>query len=165
MDLVLGLGGNLGEVLRTFAWVAAEIAKLFPVKACSQVYLTEPIGPKQPMFFNAALLLELQRSPLELLELCQQWEREAGRNRDREIPWGPRPLDLDLLVTPQVVMAHPRLQLPHPRLAQRRFALLPAAEVAPNLLHPLLHRSLAQLAGDPKLSGQSCQVTGPFPCP
>lgn len=165
MELVLGLGGNLGDVLGNFAWVVGEIAKLFHIKARSRVYLSEPIGPKQPTFFNAALLLELQCPPLELLHLCQQWEREAGRDRQQEIPWGPRPLDLDLLVAPQVVMVHPQLKLPHPRLAQRRFALVPAAEVAPDLLHPLLHRSLSQLALDPSLSMQPCEPVGPLLCP
>ncbi len=163
MELVLALGGNLGDVPATFAWVGSQLRRQFALLARSSLYLTEPQGPPQPPFYNAALLLEVTTHPLQLLALCQDLERRAGRDREREQRWGPRPLDLDLLLAPGLVLLHPRLELPHPRLALRRFALLPAAEVAPHMVHPRLGKALAQLAEGMPSEGQTCARVGPFP--
>jgi len=163
MELVLGLGGNCGEVLRTFAWAATALESRFVIRRRSSVYLTDPVGPSQPPFYNAALLLEVAVHPLELLAFCQGLEEAAGRKREKEVRWGPRPLDLDLLLAPGLVLCHPHLELPHPRLHQRRFALLPAAEVFPNLRHPRLHRTLEELASLLAEEGQRCSRLGPFP--
>lgn len=165
MELLLGLGGNTGNVLAAFAWVAEEIARAARWIAASRLYLTEPVGPPQPPFYNAAVLLELGEDPLRFLSRCQRWEEEAGRVRRGTDRWGPRPLDLDLLLAPGVVMVGPRLELPHPRLAKRRFALLPAAELAPLWVHPRLGKTLAELASSLPEQGQGCQVVGPFPFP
>lgn len=163
MKLLLGLGGNRGDVVKTFAWAARQIQAHAPILAASSLYLTAPVGPPQPPFYNAVLLLELEEDPFCFLQRCQQWEREAGRVREAETRWGPRPLDLDLLMVPGVVVVRPELTLPHPRFALRRFALLPAAEMAPFWLHPRLRQSLAQLASALPAEGQPCQRVGAFP--
>jgi len=165
MELLLGLGGNLGNVPATFAWAFAQLQQKMPILRCSSLYLTEPQGPPQPSFFNAVLLLSLHQHPLELLAFCQALEAQAGRHRQEEVRWGPRPLDLDLLLVPGVVLEHPQLQLPHPRLAQRPFALIPAAEVAPMFVHPRLHQPLSALASAFPAQGPACQRIGPFPIP
>lgn len=163
MQLLLGLGGNRGDVVATFAWAARHIQARARILAASSLYLTEPLGPPQPPFYNAVLLLHLEEDPFSFLKRCQQWEREAGRVREGETRWGPRSLDLDLLMIPGVVVVGPRLSLPHPRFAARRFALLPAAEVAPSWLHPRLRQSLAALASAVPAEGQGCQRLGAFP--
>ncbi|MCX7895845.1 MAG: 2-amino-4-hydroxy-6-hydroxymethyldihydropteridine diphosphokinase [Thermoanaerobaculum sp.] len=165
MQLILGLGGNVGNVPATFAWLLGKLAAHAAVLATSSLYRSAPLGPPQPAFFNAALLLSFAGHPQQLFELCQAWEREAGRQREVEPRWGPRPLDLDLLMAPQVVMVSKTLVLPHPRLAQRRFALLPAAEVAPHWVHPRQRRTLAELARMLAPQGQECELVGAFPCP
>lgn len=163
MELILGLGGNQGEVAATFAWVAGEIGQHAKILAASSLYLTDPVGPPQAPFLNAALLLELAEDPFRFFARCQTWEHLAGRNRQGERRWGPRPLDLDLLMAPGVVMVSPELVLPHPRLAERRFALLPAAELAPSWVHPRLGQTLAELLAALPAQGQACQRLGPFP--
>lgn len=163
MELILGLGGNCGDVPATFRWVAREIAAVARILATSGLYLSEPVGPPQPRFYNAAILLQLCEDPLRFLHRCQQWELAVGRVRDPANRWGPRPLDLDLLIVPGVVREGPRLVLPHPRLAERRFALLPAAELAPGWLHPRLGRTLQELASAVAETGQRCERVGPFP--
>ncbi|KDA54017.1 hypothetical protein EG19_01475 [Thermoanaerobaculum aquaticum] len=163
MELLLGLGGNLGDVSATFRWVAQQIQWEARILAASSLYRTAPVGPPQPPFLNAALLLELNEDPLRFLKRCQAWERQAGRVREAETRWGPRPLDLDLLMAPGVVMVGPELTLPHPRLAERRFALLPVAEIAPHWLHPRLRQSLGELALALLAEGQACERIGAFP--
>ncbi len=163
MELLLGLGGNLGDVAATFSWVAREMGRHARIVAASSLYLTEPVGPPQAPFLNAALLLELAENPFWFFARCQEWERQAGRDRREEKRWGPRPLDLDLLMVPGVAVVSPRLVLPHPRLAERRFALLPAAELAPSWVHPRLGQTLAELSAALPAQGQGCQRLGPFP--
>ena len=129
--------------------------------ARSSVWRSAPQGPPQPDYLNAAVLVETPAHPIAILTLCQDLEAEAGRNRAREQRWGARPLDLDLLIAPGLVIESPVLVLPHPRLAERRFALAPAAELAPNWLHPRLHRTLAELAAAPALLSQGCDMVRP----
>lgn len=114
--------------------------------AVSALYRSRPIGPPQPDFFNQALLLEVECHPLELLEQCQAAEAAAGRDRTTEVRWGPRPLDIDLLLAGGVIRRGPRLELPHPRLAERAFALVPAAEIVPDWICPVTGTSIAELA-------------------
>ena len=163
MRIVVGLGGNLGEVAAAFARARSELAACGPVVAASGVWRTRAQGPAQDDFLNAALLLELRRHPLELLALTQRIEDEAGRDRRREARWGPRLIDLDLLIADALVVVAPALSLPHPRLAERRFALLPASEVAAEWVHPRLHRTVAELAAAIPAELQPCARVGPFP--
>ncbi len=162
MRIVIGLGGNRGDVAAAFADAAARLAREARVLAHSGVWRSAPLGPAQDDFTNAAVLVETGLHPRALLEICRRIEAAAGRDRAREERWGPRPLDLDLLIAPGLVLESGDLVLPHPRLAGRRFALAPAAEVAPGWLHPRLHRTVADLASAPAVAAQRCdRVSGP----
>ena len=163
MQLVIGFGGNRGDVAGAFAGAAAGLASELRMLARSGLWRSAPQGPPQDDFTNAALLVETAAHPLALLALCLRLETAAGRDREHETRWGPRPLDLDLLLAPGLVIESTALTLPHPRLAERRFALAPAAEVAPGWLHPRLHRTLAELATVPAILAQRCERVGPFP--
>ncbi len=157
MQLVIGLGANVGAVARAFSAAVAALANELRVLARSGLWRGEPLGPPQEEFTNAAVLVESAGHPLAVLALCQRLEAAAGRDRGREERWGPRTLDLDLLIAPGLVVESPDLFLPHPRLAERRFALGPAAELAPDWLHPRNHCALSLLATAPQLSGQRCE--------
>ncbi len=163
MDVIVGLGGNLGDVLRTFAFAHARLAQECPIRATSSLWHSAPVGPAQPEFSNAVVLVGWDRHPLELLAVCQGIEAEAGRDRRQESRWGPRMLDLDLLIARDVVASGPSLSLPHPRLHERRFALLPAAELAPTWVHPLLHVTLGELSSRIDPDTQACARVGSFP--
>jgi 2-amino-4-hydroxy-6-hydroxymethyldihydropteridine diphosphokinase len=152
--LVLGLGGNVGDPQRVFSECLTSLAQDGRILKTSRLWRTRPVGPPQPDFLNAAVLIDWPGSPRSLLRRCRQLEAAAGRNRSTEPHWGPRPLDLDLLLAKDIVCRGPSLELPHPRLHQRRFAVEPAAEVAPDWVHPLtgdtLHeRGLKLRASDP----------------
>jgi len=157
--LLIGLGGNQGDVLGAFSRALVGLELRATVLARSSVWRSAPQGPPQPDYLNAAMLVETTDHPLAILAFCQQLEAEMGRARARERRWGPRPLDLDLLIAPGLVIEAPVLVLPHPRLAERRFALAPAAELAPDWLHPRLQRTLAELASAPEIAAQRCEPT------
>ncbi len=165
MRVLLSLGGNQGQVSQAFAAALAALAGRFPLGARSSLWRSAPLGPPQPDYLNAAVLLEVDVHPLRLLALCHHLEAQAGRDRRNETRHGPRPLDLDLLLAESLVLEGPALTLPHPRLAERRFALLPAAEVAPTWRHPRLHTTLEELARRLEAQEQRCQRLGPLPAP
>ena len=106
---------------------------------------TAPVGgpPGQPPFLNGALLAETSLAPHDLLAALQQIENDLGRRRAER--WGPRTIDLDLLLYDELVLDTPSLTLPHPRMAWRRFVLEPAAEVAGAMLHPTIGWTIARL--------------------
>ena len=133
----VGLGANLGsreETLRE-AIVVLDRAPGVDVLAVSELRETEPVGPiEQPSFLNGAVELETTLSARELLDLLLDAERALGRIRGER--WGPRVVDLDLLVFGDEAIDEPGLEVPHPRLAERTFALEPLAELAPELVIP-----------------------------
>jgi len=146
--VILGLGGNVGDTQRLFAGGLAALARDGRVVAVSRLWRTRAIGPPQADFLNAAAVIEWPAGARHLHTRCQELERAAGRDRSREERFGPRPLDLDLLLADCVVCRGPSLELPHPRFHARRFALEPAAEVAPGWVHPLLGTTIVRLAED-----------------
>lgn len=137
-DAYVALGSNLGDSHRILV-EAMDALDAWPgnrLVAKSRVYRTPPWGvTDQPDFLNAAVRLRTSLSPQALLDALMEIERQAGRVRDG-VRWGPRTLDLDLLHVEGVVVADDRLCLPHPRIAERAFVLLPLAELAPTLVLP-----------------------------
>lgn len=133
----VALGSNLGDRQAYLESGLAALAALVGVELqkTSSVYETAPVGyTDQPFFLNAAAALRTTLSPEELLLGLQ--EIEARHQRQRQVHWGPRTLDLDLLLHGQRTAATPTLQLPHPRMLDRCFVLAPLCELAPDLCHP-----------------------------
>jgi 2-amino-4-hydroxy-6-hydroxymethyldihydropteridine diphosphokinase len=128
----VGLGSNLGDREAT---ILAAVAALRGVVAVSQLRETDPVGvTEQPAFLNGAVALETELSPRELLNSLLAVERELGRERRER--WGPRTIDLDLLLYGTETLEEPGLTVPHPHLHERRFALEPLAELDPELVVP-----------------------------
>jgi len=132
----LALGANVGDRRRSLA----EAARLLEAGGCrvtaaSALYETAPVGvTDQPDFLNAALRIETSLAPRELLDLCALIEDKLGRRRT--IRWGPRVIDVDILVYEGIVSSEPDLKLPHPRMLERSFVMEPLAEIAPDLVMP-----------------------------
>jgi 2-amino-4-hydroxy-6-hydroxymethyldihydropteridine diphosphokinase len=149
----IALGSNLpssaGSPRQTLDAAIARLGELGKVIAQSSYYATEPVGyADQPEFLNAAIALETTLQPQTLLDRLLEIERDFGRDRSHGIPNGPRTLDLDLILFGNRKISTPTLELPHPRIAQRSFVLLPMAEIVPDLIHPLLQKSMKQLLQD-----------------
>ena len=126
----LGLGSNLGD---RAAHLRAAVDALGDVVAVSPVYETDPVGgPEQGSYLNLVVELATERDPRGLLEVCRTLETAAGRVREER--WGPRTLDVDVLWVEGACVDDPDLQVPHPRLWERRFVLAPLADLAPDLV-------------------------------
>jgi len=131
---LIALGGNVGDVRATFRKAIADICAMAQAAllARSSDYATPPWGDEQQArFINACIEIETRVDPHALLATLQKIEIKFGRDRGRERRWGPRTLDLDLLAYDDVSMQEPQLTLPHPRLFERAFVLVPLAEIAP----------------------------------
>ena len=131
IEVALGLGGNLGPVEEIFLRALRQLEGALGPLLVASLYRSRPVSPiPQPDYLNTAVLARTSLPPGELLALAKALERDAGR---RDGPrFGPRPLDIDLLLYGDVQLDSPELTLPHPRLRERRFVLEPLAEIAPD---------------------------------
>ncbi len=143
----VGVGANLGDARATVARALDDLGALSESPArISSLYRTEPLGlPDQPWSVNAVAELDTPLEPLELLRALRELERSAGRQRSKGTRWGPRELDLDLLLVGDRVLDTSELVLPHPGLAERRFVLEPLVELAPGVRDPRTGRTAAEL--------------------
>lgn len=146
----IGMGANLpscaGPPEATLAAAVERLAALGRLVAKSSLYSTEPVGfSEQPQFVNAVVALETEASARQVLEALTRIEKEFGRDRANAIPNGPRTLDLDILLFGDSVIDEPGLKVPHPRLAERAFVLVPLNEIAPEAVEPRTRRAIREL--------------------
>jgi 2-amino-4-hydroxy-6-hydroxymethyldihydropteridine diphosphokinase len=148
LTIVVGLGSNLGDRLANLRRAVGELAAAsgLTVLARSSVFETEPAGgPPQPDYLNAAVLLRSALCPAELCARTAGIEQALGRVRPDAVRWGPRTMDIDLLWSEGLVLDEPELQLPHPRLGDRPFALQPLLELVPDACDPRTLRAYLSL--------------------
>ncbi len=147
----IALGSNLGDSLTILEDALKTLAQTpgIALESSSSWYQTAPIGPPQPDYLNGCALLKVQLTPEELLAALLEVEKQFGRVRTQR--WGPRSLDLDLLLFDRVILETPKLQIPHPRMGERAFVLVPLAEIAPDWIDPVSGKAIVQL-----LQGVDC---------
>lgn len=141
----IALGGNIGQTL-TILEAAIETLAQTPgifLEKKSSWYKTKAVGPPQPDYINGAALLQVEMIPQLLLETLLQIENKFGRQRRER--WEARTLDLDLLLYDDVILDTPKLQLPHPRMRERAFVLVPLAEIAPDWIEPVSGYKIKEL--------------------
>ena len=149
----IGLGANIGDPRQQLKEALARLAATEEVEVVkvSSFYLNPPLGPPdQPWYVNAVAQVRTRLTPEELLRVLHRVERELGRVRRER--WGPRLIDLDLILYNGVILSGLDLRLPHPEMHRRSFVLVPLAEVAPQAWHPALKKTAAELLAelDPK---------------
>jgi 2-amino-4-hydroxy-6-hydroxymethyldihydropteridine diphosphokinase len=141
----LALGSNLGDRAANLREAARRLGEAVRVVKVSSFHETEPVGgpPGQPRFLNAALEIETAFTPIRLLECTHGIEAAMGRKPGPR--WGPRLIDVDILLFESTVMESAELTLPHPRMHERRFVLAPLAEIAPLAIHPVLQKTVVEM--------------------
>ena len=153
-QVYLGLGSNLGNRKNNLEDAVGLIAEFAVIKKCSSIYETEPWGLKdQPKFLNQVLLVESTLEPNEILSHLKRIEQQMGRKKS--VRYGPRLIDLDILFFDELIMNSADLTIPHPRLTERAFVLVPLAEISPQLNHPQYHKTIKTLLQDVDAGGVS----------
>lgn len=140
----IGLGSNLGDRVARLREAVVRLSRIIEITRVSRLYVHAPLGyVSEDAFINAVVEGRTTLKPLALLVELQNIERAMGRRRG--VQYGPRPIDLDILLYGAVQMESLELTIPHPRLAERAFVLKPLAEIAPDLMHPVLYYTVTQL--------------------
>jgi 2-amino-4-hydroxy-6-hydroxymethyldihydropteridine diphosphokinase len=141
----IALGSNLGDSLFTLEAAVENLSKTpgICLDSHSSWYTTKAIGPKQPDYLNGCAILQVDIIPHLLLEILLQIETKFGRQRLEH--WGPRTLDLDLLLYDDLILETTNLQIPHPRMKERAFVLVPLMEIAPNWVEPVSGITIKEL--------------------
>jgi 2-amino-4-hydroxy-6-hydroxymethyldihydropteridine diphosphokinase len=154
----LSLGSNVGEREAQLREAQSRLAAVGNVIALSSVYETEPVEfTDQPWFLNCALALDTELAPQELMAAILAIEKEMGRTRVQKK--GPRSIDIDILLFGDAIVDSPKLTIPHPAMQQRRFVLEPLAEIAPDVIHPVLKKTIRKLR-DALPQGQTVRRVG-----
>lgn len=141
----IALGSNLGNsltILENAIKTLVEIPEVSLISASSW-YKTKPIGPPQPDYINGCAIFDVQLTPQELLTKLIEIEQKFGRTR--EIYWGPRTLDLDIILYNDLILKSSNLYIPHPRMRERPFVLVPLAEIAPFWIDPVTNLNISDL--------------------
>jgi 2-amino-4-hydroxy-6-hydroxymethyldihydropteridine diphosphokinase len=150
--IFLGLGSNVGdreEYIEQAIFLLEKIKGLKVIKRSTNYECPPEGGAKQqPPFINAAIEIVTTLSPEKLLGVCQDIEATLGR--EKEVEWGPRTIDLDILLYGDLIKSDDDLQIPHPLMHERMFVLKPLKEIAPNVMHPVLEKTITQLFDDRK---------------
>ncbi|MBA7650180.1 Bifunctional folate synthesis protein [subsurface metagenome] len=148
----IGLGSNKGDRLKNIEVALDHLKEKIVIEKTSSFYLTEPVGMKGRWFVNCVLEGKTEEAPEKLLDTLLQIEKRMGRIREKKK--NPRVIDLDLLLYEDAVVDKVDLIVPHPHLHKRRFALIPLVERQPNLVHPVLGKSLKEILKELKDSYQ-----------
>ncbi|WP_236144598.1 2-amino-4-hydroxy-6-hydroxymethyldihydropteridine diphosphokinase [Nostoc sp. CMAA1605] len=141
----IALGSNIGDSLTNLAAAIAELVTIAGIELIAQSswYRTKAVGPPQPDYINGCIILQVTMTPQQLIATLLATEQKFGRVRQER--WGPRSLDLDILLYDDLIINAPNLQIPHPRMHERAFVLVPLAEIAPDWLEPVSGLTVAEL--------------------
>jgi 2-amino-4-hydroxy-6-hydroxymethyldihydropteridine diphosphokinase len=143
VTVYLGLGSNMGDRQKNLDTALELLAQRMKLGKISSIYDTEPVGvPPQPRFLNLVCQAFTRLEPVALLKLAKGIEARLGRSGKSDAP---RPIDIDILLYGEEVINTPELVIPHPRMAERAFVLIPLAEIAPDLVHPMLKKTIREL--------------------
>jgi 2-amino-4-hydroxy-6-hydroxymethyldihydropteridine diphosphokinase len=144
VDVYLGLGSNLGDRRANLSKALKALGKRLDIVGVSSVYETEPVGyAEQPLFLNAVCMVQTDIGPMQLLTLIKGVESIMGRKTS--FPNSPRVIDIDIILYGDLIMVDPELTIPHPRMAERAFVLIPLLELAPHLVHPFTGETIEDL--------------------